>query len=137
MALRVAEEGAGRFDHVHGDEGGIDTVPFMSRALEDVVETIMLFGQYPQPRQVWRNGRFEQVSQRIRLDLAEWLQEHYEDELPTAAVCFLTLHGEDAFEAKQRHEKRVTALLTEELRDSDIVRERAEELAEEDRYERA
>jgi len=116
------------------DDGKIDIEPFMARALNDVIETIMLFGVYPQPRRSFRNGCYRNLAG-VRFDLSDWLFEHYADELPGLAAGFLTLNGDEAYEHKSRHEKRVIELIAEELRESEIVRDKALEMAEEERNE--
>lgn len=126
MSLRIAAEGAGRNDHLHGDEGTTDLDPFMAEALESVVETITLFGQYPQPRK----GRFE----RIQFDLQEWMTEHYDPaDLANLAMCAVINFGSCFDDRRLKESASLEQRLKDELRDSEIVREKAQELADDAR----
>lgn len=119
---------AGRFDRVHGDEGTYDPEPYRPRALDDVIETIMLFGQYPQPR----HGRGLQA-RRAEFDLCDWIAENIE---PCDVAQFLTWHiclHEDRDMLKINLEKRITDKLREELADSDMVNDAIAELHEQER----
>lgn len=130
-ALNATPEGAGRYDNVHGDEHlTLDVESFERRAIEDVVETIMLFGQYPQPRGAWD----KRPPRSVEFDLQEYLVEHRDDsDLANLAMCAIINFG-DFDERRLNENRKLEAELTEHLRDSQIVRDRAEDLAEEDRY---
>ena len=110
--------GPGRYDDLHGDEDEKLALD-MEGALEDVVETIMLFGQYPQPSQRNRS--------RVQFQLDEYLSDHFWDEESVlgAYEAYLTQFN-TAFEDKRmRESERLSESLTEHLRDSAIVREHA------------
>lgn len=132
--MRVATEGAGRFDHLHGDEDQVlDVESFEKRALADVVETIMLFGQWPQPH--WDKTK---PARRVAFDLNEFLADEYDaSDLARIAVAALTLNGVEWMDFHSDEQKKLEAKITEHLRDSQIVRDHAEHLAEEDRWDRS
>lgn len=103
------------------------SIPIHERALGDVVETIMLFGEYPQPH---RQRRFYPR----QFDLVPFLLRIHPAELREFVMLALTDHGRSGdFEtARDRLEKQVRAMLMEHLRDSDMVRERVAQLIEEE-----
>jgi len=119
-------------DRLHGDESGLDLAPFMDDALDDVIDTILLFGTYPQPRQMWQGGRFVPCRRPVRFDLADWVAENVEPvQLAESYTDFimsqaLGLEGENR---RDRQQKNVDKMLRDYLADSDIVRDKAEELA--------
>ena len=129
--------------HVHGDEGGIDVEPFAERALEDVVETILNFGVYPQPVR-WKPGRTQPIPP-TEFDLYEFLfEENDKGQMridPVDACEFFILAQKDhtrygPFEtARSKWEKKITEMLTDHLRDSDMVTELAAQMAEDEKYE--
>lgn len=115
----------------HGDEDykeGNDL--YKERALEDVVETIMLYGEYPQPRRASYGLSFVQ---RIRqFDLREWLTENYKpEEIADFMVRAMTDYGLDFDEERLLQTDSIEKQLTVELRDSPIVLDKADELARE------
>ena len=127
--MAYAPEGAGRNDKIHGDEGMIDIEPYLSRALEDVLDTIMLYGQYPQPSSSMRIK-----PRRCLFDLMEWIYENRSGEdIRTTYICALVGGTDAVLDAIARDRLEITRELRELLRDSDIVRDLAEELAREDR----
>lgn len=133
----AAHPAAGRFDNVHGDEGGIDLAPHMENALESVVETIMNFGEYPQPRRV---GLFITTGspRRKQYDLYEELQDEKfieHADLLEFFICAMNDYSTcGAFsDLRGRWEKRLTEHLLDKLADSEIVRDKALEYAEEER----
>ena len=115
-------EGSGRYDSVHGDENEKLALD-LDAALEDVVETIMLFGQYPQPSQRDR--------QRVQFQLDEYLSDHYWDEesVLSAYEAYLTQFSTAFDDKRMRESARLQENLTEHLRNSVIVREHAERVA--------
>ena len=118
--------------HIHGDEGTYDPEPYRQRALDDVIETIMLFGQYPQPRtgHGWHNAQ-----RRVEFDLQEWIVENMEP-IETAAFLVAHISGYENRDIMQStFEKLIEAALRAHLADSDMVMEKIEELHEDEREE--
>jgi hypothetical protein len=96
-------------------------------ALEEVVETILDYGQWPRPR----TGKYQS---RKEFDLYEWLQEHrdpsYMLEMYVACLC----DDNDPLEIRRIKERKAIAkLLTAHLCNSDMVAEHAEFLAADDK----
>jgi len=123
-------------DRLHGDEHDLDLDldPFMDDALDDVIDTIMLFGVYPQPRQVWRNGRYEPRNLPVRFDLADWVAENIDPvQMAESYTDFIMSQslGLDGEDRRDRQVKAVDKMLRDYLAGSEIVRDKAEELAEE------
>jgi len=114
---------------------GIDAAPFMDDALDEVIDTIMLFGVYPQPRQVWRDGRFHPAAERAQFDLQEWVAENIDPvqlaESYTDFICSAAfgVAGEDR---RDQQQKAVDKMLRDFLAGSDMVRDKAEEFAAEE-----
>ena len=104
----------------HGDEDMVaePTDQQMEQALEEVVEAVMDYGQWP-------------VRGRARFDLYEHLLENRD---PSYAwemyVAAMSCNMDALAERIERERKRVETLLTENLRDADIVYDRAVENAE-------
>jgi len=119
----------------HGDEGKIDLAPHMENALESVVETIMLYGEYPQRRKVWRNGAFVVLPASKQFDLWSWLARNINSDDRNEFMFAMTVdynrHSDTLTKWRDKIEKR----LIEELAGSEMVREKAEQLAEEARDE--
>ena len=115
-------EGSGRYDAMHGDENEKLALD-LEGALEEVVETIMLFGQYPQPSQ--------QNRQRVQFQLDEYLSDHFWDEesVLSAYEAYLTQFSTAFDEKRMRESARLSESLTKHLRNSVIVREHAERVA--------
>lgn len=116
---------AGRFDHVHGDEhliAGIDIEPHRADAMAEVVATIMTRGQYPAI-----DGR------RTEFSLADFLLEE-RDPAPLLANL-LTLRGDDMIAAHELMLGTIRAALHDHLFDSEIVSEKAMQMATEAREE--
>lgn len=111
-----------RIPEPHG-EITIDLDPYMDEALNEVIETILLFGQYPQP------NRRRPVQ--CKFDLIEHLTNDWNPS-ELAAFLLVALTNGDTFEAKMNAEKRLTEELSDKLRDSEIVRDKAFEMATED-----
>ena len=123
--------GPGRNDSIHGDEDWVGIpADIHADALSDVVNTVMLFGEYPQP-----TGNKVDAQKRKRFDMYEWAREHVDAadmcDLYVSVVCGTAddyLH----MQRLAREMKRVEAALTEHLRDSEIVDQRAAEMAEDE-----
>lgn len=103
----------------------------MENALESIVETIMNFGVYPQPRKV---GLFLTSGSRrpTEFDLYDFLYSRIEYcELLEYFIISMNDQTNYGGFADQRNkwDKKVTAMLTEHLKDSDMVRELAEKYA--------
>ena len=70
--MKTAQEGAGRYDKAHGDEGLVEvTGAHRAQAKTDILEIIEMFGQYPQPSY---SKEFRQ-HRRIRFSLSEFISE--------------------------------------------------------------
>jgi len=110
------------------DAGTYDPDEYRERALDEVIETIMLWGQYPAPNP-YRPPR------RIEFDLAEWVAENVD---VSELAQFLGAHianDEKKDEKQLVLEVDISAKLSEHLRDSDMVADKIEELHEDERNE--
>ena len=101
-------------NEAHGDE---DVLTQPSKrdyelALEQVVETVMLHGQYPAPNR----GGFT----RSQFDLYDFLNEN-RDPSYFLEMYIAVLTGADMFDRKQRETKTVEAMLADHFRNSEIV----------------
>jgi len=101
-------------NEAHGDE---DTLAEPSKrnyelALEQVVETIMLHGQYPAPKR----GGFT----RSQFDIYDFLLEN-RDPSYFFEMYIAVLTGADIYDRKQRETKKVEAMLADHFRNSEIV----------------
>jgi hypothetical protein len=118
-------------NEAHGDEGGLDLAPHMENALELVIEDILKYGEYPQPRRV---GLFITTGKGgpRQFDLCEFVQENIDagDILESFVKYAICSDRDRDFEA-MKWERKFSAMLLENLAGSEIVRERAEQLAEE------
>lgn len=115
--------------HVH-EPDGIDIEPFMPRALDDVIETILAWGVYPQPR-LYPYAMRHLPAQRILFDLREWCNEHIDQaDMAELYVSMITDYSIDHDTRRHAEASKVEAMLREELRDSQITRDHAERLAE-------
>ena len=119
----------------HGDEGKIDLAPHMENALESVVETIMLYGEYPQRRKVWRNGAFVVLPASKQFDLWNWLAENVNSDDRQEFMFAMTANYGNHKSVLLDWQNKIEKMLLEELVGSEIVREKAEQLAEEARDE--
>ena len=95
-------------------------------ALEEVVETILDYGQWPRPR----IGKYQA---RVEFSLYEYLQEHADPqvmiEMYEACIC----DDNDVLELRRiRERKAIAERLTAHLRNSDIVHEHSEFMAADD-----
>lgn len=100
---------------------------FHEAALEDVVDTIMLFGEYPQPNR-------HRTGPRKFFSLLDFLRSDKSPIDAAEAYEFLVsgLTDYDShMDARFKLEMRVKAALTEHLKDSEIVSDRAGVLQEE------
>ncbi len=101
----------------------------LEQALESVVETIMLFGEYPQPRMHVR-GILGTPPRRRLFDLHDWVIENVD--AVNWYVRMVTEYGSE-FDAQRLDEtNRIEKLLREELRDSQIVYDKAADIAHEE-----
>jgi len=130
----AAHPAAGRYDSLHGDEG-IDLEPYMERALEEVVETVLNYGMYPQPRRVSLYFTTGSTAPR-QFDLYDWILETNAvdpSELREYFILSLNDHSSCGMfeDARSKWEKKLTEKLLDHFAGSEIVRERAEKLAEE------
>ncbi len=108
--------------HIHGDEGTYDPEPYRQRALDDVIETIMLFGQWPQPR----TGRG--IQGRIEFDLAEWCAENINADVLAAFLVSHIALDDDRDIRQDKIEKEITAKLRAHLAESDMVDDKIDDL---------
>ena len=115
-----AHPDAGRNDAYpdpYTEPGAIDIEPFLDLALEDAVDTIMRHGRYP-------------ARGAVMFDLLSWVLDSDSINERKFYVAMLTDRSRDGAAGMLYAERsRFDALLTENLRDSDIVRARAMELA--------
>ncbi len=109
---------------VQGDPeaGTYDPEPYRERALDDVIETIMLFGQWPQPRP-WRGG----TVRRVEFDLCDWIADNLEPS-ELAAFAVGQICGEDTASGRLHLERDITEQLRAELSDSEMVNDHIDEL---------
>lgn len=133
------------------DTGTRDITPFLEAALEEVVETIMDFGQWPQPRKV---GLFitSGSTKPKEFDLYDFLDGEHEVTLRGYKYTPRRMDHSDLLEyfilsmadhntagefqlSRSRWEKKVTAMLNDHLKDSTIVAKVAAKLEQEDREE--
>ena len=108
-----------------------DPEPYRQAALDSVIETIMLFGEYPQPRTLI-GGRMYGHPRRCEFDLQEWITENME---PCETAAFLVAHitGYDSRDIMQAtFEKMIEERLRAELAESGMVESKIEELYEDD-----
>ena len=101
-------------NEAHGDE---DVLVMPSKrhyelALKQVVETVMLHGQWPAPQR----GKFT----RSQFDLYDFLNEN-RDPSYFLKTYIAVLTGADMFDRKQRETKTVEAMLSNHFRGSEIV----------------
>ena len=105
---------------------GIDTEPYEKQALDDVVDSILLWGQYPHGTKL---GNHRPV-----FDLREWVNENIDPaDLALFYIQQITDYSNEADVRRMDEAAKVEKALREELRDSQIVTDRAIELAEEEK----
>lgn len=108
------------------DAGTYDPDEYRERALDEVIETIMLFGIYPQPNPY-------RAPRQTEFDLAEWVAENVDvGELAQFLVAHIA-NDDDKNTRQDRIEKEISARLRDHLRDSDMVADKIEELHEDER----
>lgn len=122
---------------------GIDIEPYLADALESVVETILLFGEYPQPRpNAWRTGK---TPPKREFDLYDFLEAHEGDPYRMPEECTLreyfilsltdrTTYGPFS-DARDRWEKKIEKALRDDLAGGELVQAKALQLALEEREE--
>ena len=116
-------EGSGRYDALHGDENEKLALD-LDAALEDVVETIMLFGRYPQARRL--GGK--QVP--MQFSLYEYLENEWDSaEMSDLLVPMLTDFSSDFESYRMTAADALRNELNDHLRDSAIVHAHAERVA--------
>ena len=107
-----------------------DPEPYRQSALDSVIETIMLFGQYPQPR---TGTGWHTQTRRVEFDLSEWVAENME---PADLAHFMVVHicnDENKDLQRDKAEKWIEEQLRGELVDSDMVMEKIDDLYNDDR----
>lgn len=115
--------------HSVPEQEGVDAASYLERVLEDVVDTIMTFGEYQQPR---FNRLFTSAARPRLFDLQEWLTDNWSaEDIANFAMCALVDFGLDFAERRHREADRVRGQLMVELKDADFVMDMAEQLAEE------
>lgn len=99
---------------------------YVEQAQEDIIQTVMSFGCYPQPRRHYSN--------RIKFDLREFLFDGdriSRDEVEQFFELAITNYGEEFFDSRSAWARRVEEMLVEYFTaDAKLVEERAQELAE-------
>jgi hypothetical protein len=128
--MSAAPSGAGRNDNIHGDEHLVlDVESFQARALADVVECITMYGQWPQPRQPWD----KRPQRRVEFSLNEYLVEEWDaSDLARFIEQCLGKSPADFMDDRAAFETHLQRKLKEHLEDSQIVRDHAEKLAQDD-----
>lgn len=107
----------------HGDEH-LTLKLDLDEALADVVDTIMLYGEYPEPRPIGKPRRPMQFS------LHEYIENEWDTaEMSELLVPLLTDFSSDFAVTCMQAADDLRNELTDHLRDSKIVHERAEQLA--------
>lgn len=110
------------------EPGGIDLVPFMENALESVVETIMLFGEYPQPRR-GDYRPFRPIAPGKEFDLWDWLAENINSDDRNEFMFSVTVDYQSHSTVLSDWRGKIEKRLLLELADSDTVREKALQFA--------
>lgn len=109
-----------------------DLTPYMEGALESVIETIMLWGQYPQPkRRAWNYSSFLGK----QFDLMDYIMETFDPtEIAEFALVALTdYEGHALADLRRKWDKKLEAMLAKHLAGHEIVTDRAEQLRDEER----
>jgi len=120
--MKTAQEGAGRFDNVHGDEDGIEvTDAHRAQAKADILDTIEMFGQYPQPPHKGGMPRYQ-----IKFLLSEFIEEEMEPQRVADDLAWLiTTYGLDRMEAIDK----VRARIMEQVAADSFIEALADEVA--------
>ena len=111
-------------------DAGIDLEPYMESALESVVETIMLYGEYPQPR-LFPRGILGTPPRRKQFDLWDWLVDNISNDDRNEFVFGMTTEYRTHSDILSNWQKKIEKQLMEFLADSDMVIDKAQEYAEE------
>ncbi len=119
--------------HIHGDENTYDPEPYRQRALDEVIETIMLFGQWPQPRT--GSGWHTPTPRRVEFDLVDWISENLEPQDTAQFLMWSITNDDGAYTLQTNLEKRIEERLRVELADSSMVDDVIESLHEDERAE--
>lgn len=96
---------------------------YMQDALESVVETVMLFGQYPQPRA----SQYQPV-RRVQFLLCDWIGENIDVSTMAMFMACSLDYGTEFDTLRYKNEENIRLALMEHFKDSDIVQEKAEEM---------
>ena len=96
---------------------------YMQSALESIVETVMLYGQYPQPR-----ASQYRPERKVQFLLADWIGDNIDvSTMAMFMACSLDYSG-DFDDLRNKNEENIRLALMEHFRDSEIVQEKAEEM---------
>ena len=97
----------------------------MTDALAEVVDCIMMWGEYPQP------PHHKPLLYRAEFDLCDWADRHLDAWTRTAWAINYAINQQidDAGEQQTRAEEQLTKMLSDFLRDSQIVRDHAAKMA--------
>lgn len=128
--MKTAQEGAGRFDHVHGDEDGVEvTDAHRAQAKADILETIELFGQYPQPPHKGGMPRYQ-----IKFLLSEFIEEEMEPQRVADDLAWLiSTYGLYHTEAIDKVRDRIMKMVAADSFIEGLVDEVAGEIAQQER----
>ncbi len=116
-----------RNSSIHGDEGMYDPEPYVAEALDNIVGTVMLFGQWPQPRTSVASS-LGYAPRRVEFDLAEWLVEEYEPAEMARFMVNRLCRDDDSDMLELRTEQEIEAKLRKHFADSAILDAEIEEL---------
>jgi hypothetical protein len=110
-------------------ESANDITPYMEAALDNVITVVMGFGQWPQPRP-WRER--QPVAEFV---LRDWMTEDMGiDDLLNLAVGIICGSSKlERMETIASFEGKIEEMLRDHLRDSEIVREEAERIMDDER----
>ena len=107
------------------ERGTYDPEPYRQRALDDVIETIMLFGQWPQPN---TGIGWIRSARRVEFDLAEWCAENINADVLAAFLVSHIALDDDRDIRQDKIEKEITAKLRAHLAESDMVDDKIDDL---------
>ena len=108
----------------YGDDALIDLEPYMKDALENVVDVIMRYGEWPNP---WERGR----GSRKLFDLYDWMHECMHHEMGEFTFA-LTLDSDPVLDSQmlEAWREKIRWRLMNKLADSEMVLDEAERLRE-------
>jgi hypothetical protein len=95
---------------------------WMQPALESVVETVMLFGQYPQPSPNIHRQR------QVQFLLCDWIGENIDVSTMAMSMSCSLDYGTEFDTLRFKIEENIRLALVEHFKDSEIVQEKAEEM---------